>query len=96
MILRFGKPPAFLCAALLTVNLSCSSGTKLGQEGRVSNNLKLVHAKSNFPGSFPLVISSSQVAYYLTGPQQASPPDGFFWQGRPRKACLQGRQLLGG
>ena len=81
MILRFGKPPAFLCAALLTVSFSCSSETKLGQESRVSNNLKLVPAKRDFSGAFPLVITSSRVAYYVTGPQQARPPDGFWEKG---------------
>ena len=81
MRLSTGKPSAFLCAALLTVNLSCSSETKLRQEGRVSNNLKLVPAKRDVSGSFPLVITSSRVAYYVTGPQQASPPDGFWEKG---------------
>ena len=81
MRLRTGKPSAFLCAALLTVNLSCSSEIKLGQEGSVSNDLKLVPAKRDFSGPFPLVISSSRVAYYMTGPQQARPPDGFWEKG---------------
>ena len=81
MRLSTGKPSAFLCAALLTVSFSCSSETKLGQESRVSNDLKLVPAKRNFSGSFPLVISSSRVAYYMTGPQQARPPDGFWEKG---------------
>jgi len=81
MSLSTGKPFAFPCAALLTVSLSCSSGTKLGQEGGVSNDRELVPVKRDVSPSFPLVITSSRVAYYVTGPQQARPPDGFWEKG---------------
>ena len=81
MSLSTGKPFAFLCAASLTVSLSCSSVTKLGQEGRVSNDRELVPVKRDVSTSFPLVITSSRVAYYVTGPQQARPPDGFWEKG---------------
>ena len=81
MSLSAGKPFAFLCAASLTVNLSCSSVTKLGQEGEVSNDRELVPAKGDVSASFPLVITSSRVAYYVTGPRQARPPDGFWEKG---------------
>jgi len=81
MRLRTGKLSAFLFAALLTVSFSCSSETKLGQEGRVSNGRELVPVKRDVSASFPLVITSSRVAYYVTGPQQARPPDGFWEKG---------------
>ena len=81
MRLRTGKLSAFLFAALLTVSFSCSSETKLGQEGRASNGRELVPVKRDVSASFPLVITSSRVAYYVTGPQQARPPDGFWEKG---------------
>lgn len=34
-----------------------------------------------FRGPYPFVVGAPQTAYYLTGPQQSSPPDGFFKNG---------------
>jgi hypothetical protein len=66
---------------LLPVLVSCSIRRKAGKEGGGPTNREFIPAKRDFPGSFPLVIAFPGVAYYLSGPQQASPSDGFFEKG---------------
>jgi len=65
MIHGLGKLLVFPCLVLLPFVFSCAPASK----------------PDDSAGAFSLSIASPRVAYYLTGPQQARPPDGYFEKG---------------
>jgi hypothetical protein len=81
MIHGLGKLLVFPCLFLLPFVFSCAPASKQGHSAREKALLETTLGKGESASAFPLSIPSPRVAYYLSGPQQARPPDGYFEKG---------------
>ena len=81
MIHGLGKLLVFPYLVLLPFVFSCAPASKPGHSSGEKALQETILGKGESSGAFSLSIASPRVAYYLTGPQQARPPDGYFEKG---------------